>query len=263
VLSGSNSYTGPTSITGGRLSVNGSLASSAVTVAGGTLGGTGTLAGTVAVQSGGRVSPGNSIGVLTQGDTSFDAGAIFKYEVDSSVNDLGLAADLLVVTGNLNIASGTLLEFSDLAAASAQPFIEDSTVFAMINYTGTWNTGLFTYNGQELTNGSRFMVGSQMWEIDYAYVYDTESPGSTVRPLNFQDSHVPASGTQTFVTVTAVPEPSTLALCAAAAAGLAALARRRRKRVANRPAGWTGSACPQGHPAATCRGFGRSISRRR
>jgi hypothetical protein len=38
---------------------------------------------------------------------------------------------------------------------------------------------------------------------------------------------VPASGTQTFVTVTAVPEPATLALFAAAA-GLAAVARRRR-----------------------------------
>jgi autotransporter-associated beta strand protein len=170
VLSGSNSYTGPTSITAGRLSVNGSLASSAVTVAGGTLGGTGTLAGSVAVQAGGRVSPGNSIGVLTQGDTTFDAGAIFKYEVDSTnLSSLGSAADLLVVNGNLNIAAGTLLEFSDLAGLAAQPFVEDSTVFAMINYTGTWNTGLFTYNSQTLANGSRFFVGSQMWEIDYDY----------------------------------------------------------------------------------------------
>jgi hypothetical protein len=182
----------------------------------------------VVAQSGGRVSAGNSIGVLTQGETTFDAGAIFKYEVDSTnLSGLGTAADLLVLNGALNIAAGTLLEFSDLAASSAQPFVEDTTVFAMINYTGTWNTGLFTYNGQELANGSRFMVGSQMWEIDYAYVYDTETPGSTVRPLNFQGSHQPGTGTQTFVTVTAVPEPATLALRAAAAAGLAAVARSR------------------------------------
>jgi len=136
---------------------------------------------------------------------------------------IGTAADLLVVTGALNIAAGTLLEFSDLAGLATQPFVEDSTVFAMINYTGTWNGGLFTYNSQTLTNGSRFMVGSQMWEIDYAYVYNTENP-NTLRPLNFQGSHVPGTGTQTFVTITAVPEPSTLALLAAAAAGLAALA---------------------------------------
>jgi hypothetical protein len=208
--------------------VNGSLASSAVTVAGGTLGGTGTLAGSVAVQSGGRVSPGNSIGVLTQGATTFDAGAIFKYEVDSTnLSDLGTAADLLVVNGALNIAAGTLLEFSDLAGLATQPFVEDTTVFAMINYTGNWNGGLFTYNTQTLTNGSRFFVGNQMWQIDYAYAYDTVTPGSTVRPLNFQDSHLPGTGTQIFVTVTAVPEPTTLALLAAAA-GLAGLARIRR-----------------------------------
>jgi len=230
VLSGSNSYTGPTSISAGRLSVNGSLASSAVTVSGGTLGGTGTLAGTVAVQAGGRVSPGNSIGVLTQGDTTFDVGAIFKYEVDSSDLDaLANAADLLVVNGALNIAAGTLLEFSDLAA-QAQGFVQDTTVFAMINYTGNWDGGLFTYNSQTLTNGSRFMAGSQLWEIDYAYVYNTATPGSTVRPLNFQGSHLPATGTQTFVAVTAVPEPSTYAMALAGLACGGYVVRRRRKR---------------------------------
>ena len=176
--------------------------------------------------------PGNSIGVLTQGETTFDNGAIFKYEVDSAnLGALGTAADLLVVNGNLNIAAGTLLEFSDLAAASAQPFVEDSTVFAMINYTGTWDGGVFTYGGQSLADGTRFFVGSQMWEIDYDYAYDPADLAA-IRPLNFQGSHVPGTGTQTFVTVTAVPEPTTLALVAAAA-GLAALAARRRRRGAD------------------------------
>jgi autotransporter-associated beta strand protein len=232
ILSGTNNYAGPTSISAGRLSVNGALGNSPVTVlAAAELGGSGSIAGTVAVQAGGRVSPGNSIGVLTQGDTTFDGGAIFRYEVDSSdLAALGTAADLLVVTGNLNIATGTLLEFSDLAGLSTQPFVENTTVFAMINYTGTWNTGLFTYNTQTLANGSRFMVGSQMWEIDYAYVYDTVTPGSTIRPLNFQGSHQPGTGTQTFVTITAVPEPSTFAMALAGLACGGYVVRRRRKR---------------------------------
>jgi hypothetical protein len=187
---------------------------------GGELGGSGILGGTVAVQNGGRLAPGNSIAVLTQGATSFASGATFEYEVDSSdLNDLANAADLLVVNGNLDIAAGTLLEFSDLAA-QAQAFVEDTTVFAMINYTGTWDGGLFTYNGQPLADGSRFSVGSQLWEIDYDFV------GTVTEPLNFRNSYVPASGTQTFVTVTAVPEPATLVLLAAAAS-LALLRRAR------------------------------------
>ena len=40
---------------------------------------------------------------------------------------------------------------------------------------------------------------------------------TTAQPLNFQGDYLPASGTQTFVTITAVPEPAKLALLAASA----------------------------------------------
>jgi len=79
-----------------------------------------------------------------------------------------------------------------------------------------------------VVNGGLNMVGDQMWQIDYAYVYDTENPGSTIRPLNFQGSHQPGTSTQTFVAITAVPEPTTLALLAAASLGLTVVAARRR-----------------------------------
>lgn len=74
---------------------------------------------------------------------------------------------------------------------------------------------MFTYNSQPLIDGSRFSVGSQLWEIDY---------NSTTAGLNFTSDYLPSSS---FVTVTAVPEPATLVLIAAAA-GLAAILRRRR-----------------------------------
>ena len=81
-------------------------------------------------------------------------------------------------------------------------------------FDGSKTGGVFTYNSQPLTDGSRFSVGSQMWEIDY---------NSTTAGLNFTTDYVGSN----FVTVTAVPEPATLVLVAAAA-GLAAILRRRR-----------------------------------
>lgn len=205
---------GRTSVTGGRFTVNNTLTSN-VAVSGGTLGGSGSIVGALAAESGGTLAPGNSIDSLAAGATSFSSGATFAYEVDSSAA-LGVAADLLVVSGSLTIASGSLLTLTDIAGTKA-PFVEGTSVFAMINYTGAWNGGLFTYKGTPLANGSRFLFGGQQWKIDYDYAYNPTNP-TTLRPLNYQGDFLPTSGTQTFVAITAVPEPAT---CIMALAGLA------------------------------------------
>ncbi len=83
-----------------------------------------------------------------------------------------------------------------------QPFVEDTTNFAMINYSGAWNGGLFTYGGNVLSDGERFYAGSQMWEIDYNRI-------SSAGLDNLTADYLPSSS---FVTVTAVPEPGTVAL---------------------------------------------------
>jgi autotransporter-associated beta strand protein len=208
-LHGPNTYSGATTVSGGRLLVQGSLTNSAVTVgSGGTLGGGGSIGSAVSVATGGTLAPGNSIESLSTGTVTFAAGASFAYEVDSTDPlSLGSAADLLVVSGNLNLdpGNGTLLTFTDLAS-SIQPFVEDTTIFALINYSGSWNGGLFTYGSNVLSDGERFTAGSQMWEIDY-----NASTGGD----NFTADYLPSSS---FVTVTAVPEPSTYAM---ALAGLA------------------------------------------
>jgi fibronectin-binding autotransporter adhesin len=99
ILSSTNPYTGATSVAAGTLSVNGSIASSAVTVASGArLGGTGTV-GTTVINSGGTLAPGNSIGTVTvNGNLSLPAGSIYAAEVSPS------AADRTNVTGTATLA---------------------------------------------------------------------------------------------------------------------------------------------------------------
>jgi autotransporter-associated beta strand protein len=222
ILSGSSTYSGTTSVSAGRLSVNGSLGSTGVTVqSGGELGGSGGIGGTVAVLAGGTLSPGNSIESLAAGATTFAGSSTFEYEYDSTnPGSLAAAADLLVVNGNLTINAGSILTLADLAG-SPNPFVNDTTIFALINYSGTWNNGVFTYNGTELADGAWFLVGSQKWEIDYNR---TSSTGLD----NFTGDYLPASS---FVTITAVPEPSASVLLAVGGVA-ASLGRRLRRRFA-------------------------------
>lgn len=212
ILTGTNTYNGSTTVTDGRLSVNGDLQGTAVTVSGGELGGSGSIVGSITVASGATLAPGNSIESLTAQAASFGAGSTFEYEVDSTdLNDLSIAADLLVVDGDLSIADGALLHFADIGNQPGE-FGWHTTVFAMINYTGTWDGGRFTLNGTTLEDDSQFFVDDQMWQIDY---------NSTSGGLNYVSDY-DTGATSSFVTVTAVPEPSTtLMLVIAGVAGVA------------------------------------------
>lgn len=73
-LSGTLSYGGTTSVNAGRLNVNTTLTSSAITVGAATLGGNGTL-GAVAVNAGGAIEAGNvNVGNMSVGTLTFGAG---------------------------------------------------------------------------------------------------------------------------------------------------------------------------------------------
>ncbi|WOF43572.1 autotransporter domain-containing protein [Sphingopyxis indica] len=99
-LTGTNSYTGPTTIGGGKLAVNGSISSPVFVNAGGALGGNGTV-GSTNVGNGGTIAPGNSIGRLTvAGDLAFAAGAVYEVEVNAAGQ-----ADRIDATGTVTIDS--------------------------------------------------------------------------------------------------------------------------------------------------------------
>ncbi|UFZ06599.1 autotransporter domain-containing protein [Bradyrhizobium ontarionense] len=102
ILTAASTYTGPTIIDGGTLSVNGSIASSAVTVnAGGTLGGSGTVGNTMI--NGGTLAPGNSIGLLTvNGSLSFTAASSYMVEISPT------SADRVNVSGTATLSGATV-----------------------------------------------------------------------------------------------------------------------------------------------------------
>jgi len=105
----SSGFSGTLSVTGGRLAVNGSLASSMVTVFGaGTLGGSGTV-GNVAVQSGGTIAPGNSIGTLNvNGNIAFAPGSTYNVEVNpAGQSDRIAATGAASLGGDVKVLAGT------------------------------------------------------------------------------------------------------------------------------------------------------------
>lgn len=103
VLSGNNTYSGPTLVNQGRLAVNGSLQSTVTVNDGGVLGGNGRI-GALVVSRGGVVAPGNSIGTLrVSNDVTFQPGSTYAVEVDSTGSDR-LVSDGTLAVGGANLA---------------------------------------------------------------------------------------------------------------------------------------------------------------
>lgn len=201
-LTGNNTLSGTTTVSDGTLRVNGSIAGNATVASGATLGGTGTIAGAVNVT--GVLSPGASIESLSVGTTTFGNGSTFEWEYNSQT----VTADLLNINGNLNLNSTVTLNLVDLAAVSQA--IAENTKFTLISYSGSWNNG--TFSGY--SDDSTFSFGGIDWVINY-----NDGTGGN----NFSGDQSAASS---FVTMTVVPEPSSLGL-ALLAGGLLATRRRR------------------------------------
>jgi fibronectin-binding autotransporter adhesin len=106
-LSGANDYTGATTVAGGDLRVNGSVASAVTVQSGATLSGIGSVGGLVTVQSGGILSAGQSPGTITLGALNLNAGSTSVFELGSAGVVGSATNDLVNVTGNLTLG-GTL-----------------------------------------------------------------------------------------------------------------------------------------------------------
>ncbi|WP_332762970.1 autotransporter domain-containing protein [Pseudomonas koreensis] len=99
LLSGDNTYRGPTTVNGGLLTVNGSLTSAVTVNDSGTLGGSGRIAA-LSVKNGGRVAPGNSIGTLNvAGDVTLAPGSTYAVELSPTGSDRIVAGGTATVSG--------------------------------------------------------------------------------------------------------------------------------------------------------------------
>ena len=168
ILSGNNTFTGGTTIKGGELRNNGSLAS-AVNVLRGTLSGNGSVAAPIVVGDGigldntaagmpdAVLSPGNSVGSMVLGGLSLNSDAIFEVTIDSAL----ATADKIFLLGAGSLGSG----IADLAVFDesnvALPF---NTSFLIIqNDSALDTTGFF----DGLPDGATFSVGMNQYQIDY------------------------------------------------------------------------------------------------
>jgi autotransporter-associated beta strand protein len=176
-LSGSNSYTGDTSIEAGRLVVNGSLASTNVSVASGaSLAGSGTL-GKTTILSGGTIAPGNSPGTLTiTNGLTWAGGGNYNWQIFGLSGSAGQTNtwDLIDVTAgtwDINGLSSTNKFNINLWSLSGLPDTTgivagfDATqnyswkILASGGLTGTFNTNLFNINTAAV-NGTGGFTGA-------------------------------------------------------------------------------------------------------
>ncbi|MGO4287332.1 autotransporter outer membrane beta-barrel domain-containing protein [Bosea sp. TAB14] len=159
-LSADNSgFTGATNVTGGRLSVNGSLANSLVTVSGsGTLGGNGTVGNTF-VLSGGIVAPGNSIGTLNvAGNLTQAAGSVYQVELTSAGE-----SDRINATGTATIANGAVLS---VVKTDAAPYVAGMR-YTVLQANGGVNGAYTLANNGEL---SAFLGLVGNYDATHAYL---------------------------------------------------------------------------------------------
>ncbi|MCA9020053.1 MAG: cadherin domain-containing protein, partial [Planctomycetaceae bacterium] len=189
ILSGTNSYTGSTSVQNGTLKIEGSLTTSEVTVAANAvLGGSGTINADVTVQSDGSFTPGSSPGVISTNYLTLEPGASLDVEINGDT--AGSEYDQVQVAGEVNLTGAKLNISSTFTAAAGTEFllIDNDDVDPVIGEFFERAEGtLFTFNGNQVYityqggdgNDVVLVVNSPPVADDQAFSVDENTSNST------------------------------------------------------------------------------------
>jgi len=220
-LSGTNTYTGATLISGGTLKLDatgtinntsevslgtaGTLDVSAKSLGYtvGTLKGSGNVTGALTVST--QFAIGNSPGTTNfSSSLTIGAGSTYLYELTSGATPGLNSADLGDIAGALTLTAGSILDLFQLGTYTA------NNKFTLFAYDGLLTGTFKDTSSNVLSDGATFTDAGGIWMIDY------------------NDATAGANGGvgTNYVTITAIPEPNVAALLGGL--GMLALLRRRR-----------------------------------
>ncbi|MGI9177404.1 MAG: beta strand repeat-containing protein, partial [Pirellulales bacterium] len=154
-LDGANTYSGPTFVDEGQLTVNGELGATSVSIAAGaTLAGSGTIAGGGTVD--GYLTPGSSVGVITLGSLVLGGTTAF---------DIGTGVIRGTDYDGVTITSSGALQYGGALTLSFSGVVGDNTTYDLFSFSGVSTGSFVSVTSSGAYPGTWTNIGSGSWQL--------------------------------------------------------------------------------------------------
>ena len=190
VLTGTNSYTGLTTLAAGTLEVDGSIAAGGTLTVntGATLTGSGAV-GELTINTGSTLSPGPGIAALNAGDVAWKGIGTYNWQMYDAAGAAGAGYDVLNVNGTLDLTSTTSITINVMSLSSIAPETSGPATNFNNTVSHSWTLihttdGIIRFNASKfniVTNGFLNSLGSGRFVLQ---VMGTDLVLSLVSPLS-------------------------------------------------------------------------------